>query len=148
MVQISLKQSELKTALRGLDKKRIEEEVINNQTKWLFNPPFNPWISGAMESTVKLTKRALKTVIKDVEIFFFADHALYTNMSEVESAVNSQPLINVTDNIDDYETLTQNHFLLGRRSNNTPVINNKEVNVTGKRKWKAVQASTNMFWSR
>ena len=77
MVQISLKQSELKTALRGLDKKRIEEEVINNQTKWLFNPPFSPWISGAMESTVKLTKRALKTVIKDVEFFFRRSCTLY-----------------------------------------------------------------------
>ena len=140
--------SELKTALKGLDKKRIEEEVNNNQTKWLFNPPCSPWISGGMESMVKVTKRALKAVIKDDENFFFADDALYTIIAEVESAVNSQPLTNVSDSIDDYEILTPNHFLLGRRSNNTSVINNKEVNVTVKRKWKAVQAATNMFWSR
>ena len=47
-------ESELKTALKDLDKNRIEEEVNNNQTKWLFNPPCSPWMSGGMESKVKL----------------------------------------------------------------------------------------------
>ena len=119
--------------------------VNNNQTKWLFNPPCSPWMSGAMESMVKVTKRALKTIIKERT---FTDDALYTIMTEVEATVNSRPLTNVSDNIDDYEALTPNHFLLGRRSNNTPVINNKEVDLTLRRKWKAVQAATNMFCSR
>ena len=35
-------ESELKTAMKGLDTKRIEKEVNNNQTKWLFNPPCSP----------------------------------------------------------------------------------------------------------
>ena len=37
--------------------------------------------------------------------------------------------------------------MLGRRSNNYPVINNKEVDVTLQCKWKTVQAATNVFWS-
>ena len=41
-----------------------------------------------------------------------------------------------------------NHFLLGRRSNNTSFINNKEVDVTLQRKWKVVQAATNTFLSQ
>ena len=84
-----------------------------------------------MESIVKVTKRALKAVIKERT---FTDEALYTIMTEVESTVNSRPLTDVSGNIDDYEALTQNHFLLGRRSNNTPIINNKEVAVTVRRK--------------
>ena len=40
-------------------------------------------------------------------------NAFCTIMSEVELTVNSRPLKNVSDNIDDYETLTPNHFLLG-----------------------------------
>ena len=98
-----------------------------------------------MEPMVKVTKRALKAVIKERT---FTDDALYTIMTEVESTVNSRPLTNVSDNIDDYEALMPNHFLLGQRSNNTPVINNKEVDVTLRRKWKAVQRANNMFWSR
>ena len=61
-------ESELKTALKGLDKKRIEEEVNNNQTKWLFNPPCSPWMSGAIESMMKVTKSALKTIKKKKEL--------------------------------------------------------------------------------
>ena len=82
-------ESELKTALKGLDKNRTEEEVNNNQTKWLFNPPCSPWMSGAMESMVKVTKLALKAVIKERT---FADDALYTIMTEVKSTVNTGPL--------------------------------------------------------
>ena len=84
-----------------------------------------------MESMVKVTKRALKTIIKERT---FTDDTLYIIMTEVESTVNSRPLANVSDNIDDYEALTPNHFLLGRRFCNTLVINNKEVDVTLQRK--------------
>ena len=128
--------------MKCLDTKRIEEKVNNNQTKWLFNPPCSPWMSGTMEPMVKVTKRALTTIIKERT---FTDDALYTIMTEVNSTVNSRPLTNVSDNIGDYEA---NHFLLGCRSNNIPVINNNEVDVRLRRKWKAVQAATNMFWSR
>ena len=138
-------ESELKTTLKGLDKKRIEEEVNSNQTKWLSSQPCSRWMSGAMESMVKGTKRALQAVIKERT---FTDDALNTIMTEVESTVNSRPLTTVSDNIDDYEALMPNHFLLGQGSNNTPVINNKEVDVTVRRKWKAVRVATNILWSR
>ena len=98
-----------------------------------------------MESMVKVTKSALKTIIKEKT---FTDYAFYTIMTEVESTVNNRSLTNVSDNIDDYEPLTPNNFLLGQGFNNTPVINNKEVDETLRRKWKAVQAATNMIWSR
>ena len=91
--------SEVKTAMKGLDTMRIEKEVNNNQTNGLFNPPCSPWMSGAMESMVKVTKRALKTIIKERT---FTDDGLYTIMTKVESTVNSRPLTNVSDNIDDY----------------------------------------------
>ena len=42
-------------------------------------------MSGAMESMVKVTKRALKTIIKERT---FTDDAVYTIMTEVESTVN------------------------------------------------------------
>ena len=88
MVKISLEQrANSKQLMKGLDTKRIKEEANNNnQTKWLFNPPCSPWMSGAMESIVKVTKRALKTIIKERT---FTDDALYTVMTEVEATVNN-----------------------------------------------------------
>ena len=44
---------------------------------------------GAIESMVKLIKRALKTIIKEKP---FTNYALYTIMTEVESTFNSRPL--------------------------------------------------------
>ena len=81
-------------------------------------------MSGAMESMVKVTKRALKAVIKERT---FTDDALYTIMTEVESTVNSRPLTNACDNIDDYEALTSNHFLLGQRSNKLQLLTTKKL---------------------
>ena len=66
-------------------------------------------MSGAIESMVKVTQGTLKTIIKEI---IFADHARYTIMTEVESTVNSQPLANVSDNIDNYNALKPNRFLL------------------------------------
>ena len=66
-------------------------------------------MSGAIESMVKVTQGTLKTIIKEI---IFADHALYTIMTEVESTVTSQPLANVSDNIDNYNALKPNRFLL------------------------------------
>ena len=106
-------ESELKRALKGLDKSRIEEEV-NNQTKWVFNPPCSSWMSGAMESMLRVTKRASKTVIKERT---FTDDVLCLIMTEVDSALNNRSLTNVSDNIDDYKALTRIIFCM----NNDPI---------------------------
>ena len=95
------------TALKSRGTKRIKEEVKNNRTRWLFNPPGSPWMSWAIESMMKATKCALKTIMKERT---FTDDALYMIMAEVESIINSRPLANVSDKSDDYKVLTLNHF--------------------------------------
>ena len=45
-------------------------------------------MSGAVESMMKLTQHALKTIIKERT---FAYDALYTIMTEVDSTVNGRP---------------------------------------------------------
>ena len=53
-----------------------------------------------------------------------------------------------SDDINDYEALTPNHILLGHSSSNHApgVFRDDEINY--RKKWRAVQAATNMFWSR
>ena len=60
--------------------------------------------------------------------------------------VNSRPLMSVSDDIDDLEPLTPNHFLIGRSSPNTKFANITEKNVNSRTQWKSVQAVTNMYW--
>ena len=72
-----------------LDQHKIRDELDHKRIQWMFNPPSSPWIGGCMEAMVKLTKRALKTIVKDR---LFTEDALSTFLTEAESIINSRPL--------------------------------------------------------
>ena len=62
-------------------------------------------------------------------------------MCELESILNQEPLTYVSDDVNDYECLTLNHFLIGNRSNFSPTeVSDKNLNV--RKKWKVVQAAS------
>ena len=42
-------------------------------------------------------------------------NSLSTFITEIESVLNSRPLTSVTDDLNDYNVLTPNHFILGRQ---------------------------------
>ena len=62
--------------------------------------------------------------------------------TEIESVLNSRPLNSVTDDPNDYNVLTPNHFILGRQS--LPFTLNDD-NVVNQARWRAVEALKNMF---
>ena len=75
----------------------------------------------------------------------FNEEALHTLLFKVESTLNSRPITPVSDDINDYEALTPNHFLLGRPTPNYPIMSE----TSGLRsKWKQVQGALATFWSR
>ena len=67
-------------------------------------------MGGAMEALVEITKGCMKAVVKDRLLH---EDALHTLLLEIESIANSRPLMSVSDDIDDLEPLTPNHFLIG-----------------------------------
>ena len=102
-------ETELKDAISKLDQKKIINELNENPIQWMFNPPKSPWMGGAMKALVKITKICLKAVVKDRLLH---EDALHTLLLEIESIVNSRQLTSVSDDIDDLEPLTPNHFLI------------------------------------
>ena len=94
---------------------------------------------------VKLTKKALKTIVKDR---LFTEEALSTFLTEGESIINSRPLTPASDDIEDLEPIAPNHLLFGRPSPNLQpcVTNTEDINL--RKRWSAVQAATDMFWRR
>ena len=58
----------------------------------------------AMESMVKITKNALKSIVRDRT---FTDEGLSTFLTEVESMINSRPLIAATVFINVLERISQ-----------------------------------------
>ena len=103
-------QRELKDAPSKLDQKKVINELNENQIKWMFNPPKSPWMGGAMETLIKITKRCLKAVVKDRLLH---EDTLHMLLLKIEIIVNSRPLMSVIDNIDALEPLPPNQFLIG-----------------------------------
>ena len=134
---------ELSDAIQKLDQHKIRDELNHKRIQWKFNPLSSPWMGSCMETMVKLTKRALKTIVKNR---LFTEEALSTFPTEVESIINSRPLTPASDDIDGLEPITPNHLLLGRPMPNfQPCITNTE-DIKLRKRWRAVQAATDMFW--
>ena len=69
-------------------------------------------MGGAWESIVKLTKNALRVVTLGRLIY---EDSLLMFITEIESVLNSQTLTSVTDDPNDYNIITTNHFIMGRQ---------------------------------
>ena len=136
---------ELREAIKELDQQKICQFARRKGFKWQFNPPEAPPICGAWERLVKSVKIALKIIMKNTLV---DDFKLMTFFTEVEALVNSRPLTPISDDIEDLDALTPNHFLLGRASLNlTPCII-YDLKVQPRKRWKHVQQLSNHFWKR
>ena len=130
---------ELMQALQNVKHDFIAKELALRNIEWKFIPPISPWMGGAWEIMVKLTKRALKTVTNDRPMY---EEVLRTFLVEVESTLNSRPLTSISDDYNDLQVLTPNHFLTGK---STKYFSS---DINSRKRWKSVQALTNMFWTR
>lgn len=54
-------------------------------------------------------------------------------------------MINDSNDNGNREAVTTNHFIMGRRSDNSNIISDSKVDVTLNFKWKADEAATIMF---
>ena len=110
---------------------------------WHFNRPSSLHFGGAWECLVQSAKRVLKAVVGKQCV---NDEMLLTFMAEVESLMNGRPLTHVSTDYRDEESLTPNHFLLGRANPNflPDVVNDKDL-CNGKR-WKHARVMTQHFW--
>ena len=116
-----------------------------HQIKWQFNPPLSPWMGGCWESLIK-TKRCLYAILKNS---ITTAETLTTVICEVEYIVNNHPLLPISDDINDYDVLTPNNFLLGYKSPDVNIGNGMQTDqIDYRQKWKQVQNTANMYWNR
>ena len=76
----------------------------------------------------------------------FTEDCLQTFISKVEAVLNSQPLIAISNDINDLEPLMTNHLLTGGSLMNYSPWNFYSKEIGLRKKWYAIQAAANMFW--
>ena len=105
-------------------------------------PSGSPWMEGTWESLVIIAKHCLKTVTNGHPVY---DQKLYTIVVEIEGTINSGTITPVSDDINNFQPLTPNHFLIGRPSlyHRQGIFTEKELNT--KMKWKITQALLEIF---
>ena len=92
-------------------------------------------MGGAWEIMVKLTKGASKTVTKDRPMY---EEVLRTFLVEVESTLNSRPLSSLSDDYNDLQVLTLNHFLTGKLTKYFESSEFPQSGINSRKRWKSV----------
>ena len=136
---------ELKECIKALNQTEIGEYPAQNSMEWHFNPPDAPHMGGAWERLIGCVKVALRTLLKERSV---TDFQLMTLLTEVETIVNSRPLTAVSDDINDMEALTPNHFLLGRANKYVPMGDFTDNDLCSRKRWRQVQVLSDHFWRR
>lgn len=96
----------------------IQNYFSEKKITWKLIPQHAPWMGGAYERLIQITKNALKRTYFKIT---FSDRQLITIAAEIEAIVNSRPLTYI-DKEPDALILTPNHFLQVR----LPAIKLKE----------------------
>ena len=74
---------------------------------------------------------------------------LATALCKAEYIVNNHPLQPISDDINDYEVLVSNNFLLSCKSHDVNIGNGLQTDqIDYRQKWKQVQNVANMYWNR
>ena len=128
-----------------LNQSKISSTLINQKIAWKFKPPSSPWVGGSWESILKITKRCLTNITKDKAMTY---ETLVTFLTETEATLNSRPLTQISNDINDFNKLTPKHFILGKQPLYFSPNTIKDDHVTRRTCWKAEQALRKMFCRR
>ena len=112
---------------------------------WKFNPPGAPHFGGIWERLVRSFKKAMDAILGNRRLTL---PVLTTTMCLVEQTLNSRPITAVSDDPDDLEALTPNHFLLGRVVLAEPLVPDAARYVDCRKLYKVAQAYNDMIWKR
>ena len=124
----------------------ISDFCSSQSIEWRFIPQHAPHFGGLWEAAVKSFKTHLKKVMGNVKLTF---EELTTTLTQIESCLNSRPLVpRPSDDDDGVEVLTPGHFLIGRPLEALPDPGSSYRSLNLLRRWDLCQALTRHFWKR
>ena len=114
---------ELKEYINSWNKDQITSNLAQTNIVWKLNPP-GAHFGGVWERLVRSGKKAMVSILVNRSL---TDEVLTTTMCLVEQTLNARPITPASDDPEDLEALTPNHFILRRANVCIPFIPNAEV---------------------
>ena len=134
---------ELKEYINSWKRDQITTNFAQKNLVWNFNPPGAPLFEGVWERLVRKCKKAMVSILGNR---YLTDELLTTTMCLVEQTLNARPITPASDDLEDLEALTPNHFFPGRANVCIPFIPNAEVYSNHRKMFQSCQAYANMIW--
>ena len=126
------------------ERKSLEDFATLHQLRWVFTTPNSPHQGGIYESLIKQVKRAVRVVVGTQNLTW---NEMSTVFAEVKSLINGRPLGYPSNNPNDLQPLTPNHFLIGRATNSVPHESFKKSEILSRR-FEFIQSLVQRFWQR
>ena len=125
-------------------RKQIEDFATLHELRWIFTTPRSPHQGGIYESLIKQVKRAIRVVVGSQTLSW---NEMSTVFAEVKSLINGRPLGYPSNDPNDLQPLTPNHFLIGRASNCVPHVSFERSEILSRR-FEFIQSLVQRFWQR
>jgi hypothetical protein len=101
--------NELKSCVSELDQNHINDSLLSRGIQWHFQPPSASHRGGVWERIIRSCRRLLNVLCNEQVL---TDETLSTFMVEVERILNNRPIVSVSSDSRDIETLTPNHLIM------------------------------------
>lgn len=137
---------ELYRMLRNTNEQdRIQMVCAAEGMQWHLTPPKAPHFGGLWEAAVKVAKKHLFRQLGSNKLSF---EDMATVLSQIESVMNSRPLLPVTDDPNDLDVLTPAHFLIGTTATALPDPDVSKVPASRLTHYQQLQMHVQQFWVR
>lgn len=121
--------------------KEIHDFSAQKGINFNFIPCYSPIFAGLAEAGVKSFKFHLKRVVQKALLTY---EELNTVLCQIESVLNSRPIMPLSNDINDFSCLTPGHFLIGSALNAYPEPDSCTTN--NLKFWKICINMKNSFW--
>ncbi|XP_058840866.1 uncharacterized protein LOC131696336 [Topomyia yanbarensis] len=138
--------NELKTLIRSKEHQQaIFQECNETGIKWHFNPPKASHFGGLWEAAIQSAQKHFVRVLGNRSL---AHDDMETLLAQIESCLNSRPIVPLSDDPSDYNPLTPGHFLTGSALKAVPDVDLSTVPFNRLRQWQQTQKILQDVWRR
>ncbi|XP_066253588.1 uncharacterized protein [Euwallacea similis] len=123
----------------------VTSHLANDRIKWHFLPVRSAHMGGLWEAAVKSTKFHLCRILGESCLAYEEMHTLLT---KIEACLNSQPLMPMCNDANDYLPLTPAHFLISDSLVNLLQPEVKDVTISQLSRYERLLQLQQQFWNR